>query len=90
MQDFDFGFTFDEPEKEKDAKVDEGLLKLIEQHKELVTKEVNQKLKDVEALIIPLLKNLQANGEKEYIHWPNRVEIIQKQIDKITAITRSA
>lgn len=89
MQDFDFGFTFDAPEQKAEKQVDENLLKLIEEHKTLVTKEVKQKLKDVENLVLPLLKNLQANGEKEYIHWPNRVEIIQKQIEKITAITRS-
>lgn len=89
MQDFDFGFTFDAPEQKTEKQVDENLLKLIEEHKALVTKEVKQKLKDVENLVLPLLKNLQANGEKEYIHWPNRVEIIQKQIEKITAITRS-
>jgi hypothetical protein len=28
------------------------------------------------------------NPEKEYIHWPNRIPIIDAQIDKITAITR--
>lgn len=89
MQDFDFGFTFDEPEPPKEQKVDESLLNLIEEHKALVTKEVKQKLRDVEALILPLLMNLQKNPEKEYISWPNRAEIIQKQIDKITAITRS-
>lgn len=91
MQDFDFGFTFDNPETTlpEPPKVDESLMKLIEEHKELVTKEVRGKLKEVENLILPLLYNLQKNAEKEYIHWPNRVEIINKQIEKITAITRS-
>ena len=61
---------------------------LIEQHKELVTAEVRGKLQQVEQLILPLLYNLQKNPDKEYIHWPNRKEIIQKQIDKITQVTR--
>lgn len=61
---------------------------LIEQHKELVTSEVRGKLQQVEQLILPLLYNLQKNPEKEYIHWPNRKEIIQKQIEKILQVTR--
>lgn len=61
---------------------------LIEQHKQLVTTEVRGKLQQVEQLILPLLYNLQKNPDKEYIHWPNRKDIIQKQIDKILQVTR--
>ena len=61
---------------------------LIEQHKALVTSEVRSKLHQVEQMILPLLYNLQKNPDKEYIHWPNRKDIIQKQIDKITQVTR--
>lgn len=46
------------------------------------------KLIEVEGLIMPLLVNLMKNPEKAYIKWENRTAIIQKQIDKITAITR--
>lgn len=61
---------------------------LIEQHKQLLTTEVRSKLQQVEQLILPLLYNLQKNPEKEYIHWPGRKDIIQKQIDKIIQVTR--
>jgi hypothetical protein len=61
---------------------------LIEQHKQLLTAEVRGKLQQVEQLILPLLYNLQKNPDKEYIHWPNRKDIIQTQIDKITKVTR--
>jgi hypothetical protein len=61
---------------------------LIEQHKLLLTREVHGKLQEVEQMILPLLYNLQKNPDKEYIHWPNRKDIIQKQIDKITKVTR--
>jgi len=61
---------------------------LIEQHKQLLTSEVRGKLQQVEQLILPLLYNLQKNPDKEYIHWPNRKDIIQKQIDRILGITR--
>ena len=47
------------------------------------------KLKEVETLILPLLVNLKKNPDKAYIHWPNRVGVIDKQIEKITAVTRS-
>jgi len=46
------------------------------------------KLKEVEGMILPLLLNLKKNPEKAYINWPNRAPIIDKQIAKITAITR--
>lgn len=48
-----------------------------------------QKLQSLEKLILPLLVNLMKNPEKEYIHWPNRVPLIEKQIEKILAITRA-
>jgi len=46
------------------------------------------KLKEVEGLILPLLLNLKKNPEKAYINWPNRAPIIDKQIEKITKVTR--
>ena len=46
------------------------------------------KLKEVEGLILPLLLNLKKNPEKNYINWPNRAPIIDKQIEKITKVTR--
>jgi len=54
----------------------------------LIEKDVLVKLKAVEVLILPLLVNLMKNPEKETIKWPNRAPIIEKQIEKILAITR--
>jgi hypothetical protein len=51
--------------------------------------ETKQKLASVEKLILPLLVNLMKNPDKDYIHWPNRVPMIEKQIEKILAITRN-
>lgn len=48
-----------------------------------------EKLLKVENLVIPLLNNLMKNPEKEFIKWPNRVEKIQTQIQKILEVTRS-
>jgi hypothetical protein len=47
------------------------------------------RMKHVEDLIVPLLNNLMKNPEKEYIKWPNRVEKIQSQIQKILEVTRA-
>lgn len=72
--DFDFGFTaVDFDPTAVQAEVDQTKTKLLQ----------------VEALILPLLNNLLKNPEKEYIHWPNRQAVIKKQIERITAITRS-
>ena len=46
-------------------------------------------LDEVEELILPLLKNLAKDGDKrEWIRWPGRTDILNAQIDKITAVTR--
>ena len=60
----------------------------IEGYKSLVEKDVKEKLKTLEGLILPLLVNLMKNPEKDTIKWPNRTPIIEKQIEKILAITR--
>jgi len=46
------------------------------------------KLKALEKLIIPLLRNLKSNPDKAYIHWPNRSGVLDAQIAKIMSITR--
>ena len=46
-----------------------------------------KKLKAVQSMIIPLLKNLKSNPTKAYIHWPNRTGVIDAQIQKILSIT---
>ena len=61
---------------------------MTSEHRQLVQQDVATKLKQVEDLILPLLYNLQKNPEKEYIHWPNRTAVIDKQIEKIKAVTR--
>lgn len=50
--------------------------------------EVNQedmqaKIEGLRKMIMPLLNNLKKNPEKEYIHWPNRVEKIDQFINKM-------
>lgn len=60
----------------------------VEERKAEISAKHSEKMKDVESLILPLLYNLLKNPEKEYIKWSNRVEMVNAQIAKITAITR--
>ena len=60
----------------------------IDSYKLLVEKDVNDKLKKLEGLIMPLLANLLKNPDKDFIKWPNRKPVIEAQISKILAITR--
>ena len=81
---FDFGFTL----------VDENELEAVQKAQETVssvtasTSETQEKLDAVCNAVQPLLNNLKKNPEKEYIHWPNRTAVIDKQIEKIKAVTR--
>ena len=52
-------------------------------------KKRKEDLLKVEKIVMPLLKNLQKNPDDVYIKWPNRKEVIDKQIKKIVNITRS-
>lgn len=47
------------------------------------------RLKEVEKLIVPFLTKLHSTGDKEYIYWPNRKPVIEKQIEKILKLTRN-
>lgn len=47
-----------------------------------------KRLSEVEKIIIPFLQKLHSTGDKEYIYWPNRKPIIEKQIERIIKLTR--
>lgn len=71
---FDFGFTL----------VDENELEAVQQAQATVTAtsstadETQAKLDKLYNAIQPLLNNLKANPEKEYILWPNRTDKIEQ------------
>ena len=46
------------------------------------------KVSQLEEIIMPLLLNLQKTSDKEYIYWPNRKSAIDKEIQRVLAITR--
>ena len=72
-----------------DSMLDAQTKILEDKFTKLLEDKYKAKLKEVENMILPLLYNLKKNPDKAYIHWPNRVSVIDKQIEKITDITRS-
>lgn len=79
---FDFGFTA----------VDEDELQAVQQTQALandaeqMASSAQEKLDKLYNAIIPLLNNLKANPEKEYILWPDRlakVEAFESHLQKI-------
>lgn len=72
----------------KMRKDDNSYQVLFEKRKSELEDVYKEQMKKLEKLILPLLYNLMKNPENEYIKWPNRTTIVQKQINKIVAITR--
>jgi len=69
MTSFDFGFTL----------VDEDELDVAKEVASSTAASANtqDKLDKLYNAITPLLNNLKANPEKEYIKWPNRVDKVE-------------
>ncbi len=74
----DFGFTA----------LDGDELKKVDVSISSSTNEAKAVIEKLDDFIRPLLENLAKDSDKEYIYWPNRVDIINKKIlelDKIKA-----
>lgn len=79
---FDFGFTaVDETELEVVRAATEQTEQLSAQ-----VEATDAKAQTIYNAIIPLLNNLKANPEKDYIYWPNRHEKIDAFADKLYQI----
>ena len=67
-----------------------SLAKELEERKKDINLKYKSRMLAIEKLIIPLIENLQKDGNtKEYIRWPNRIPILEAQKDKILQVTRS-
>ncbi|HAW03082.1 MAG TPA: hypothetical protein DCW83_00265 [Saprospirales bacterium] len=79
---FDFGFTAvteEELEAVQDAVQSQASIgENLEVLQEKVDKLYNS--------MIPLLSNLKKNPQKDYIHWPNRLEKVEQFEDLLTKI----
>lgn len=88
-EDFDFGFS---AMSEDELRATEKHLEIqLQDQKAVLSSAVeqaaytNKKLLGMRNMILPLLKNLMANPEKEYIYWPERttkIEAFIKKLDK--------
>jgi len=67
-----------------------SLAKELEERKKDIDLKYKSRMRAVEKLIVPLIENLQKDGNtKEYIRWPNRIPILEAQKEKILQVTRS-
>jgi len=83
--DIDFGFTaVDETEYET---VQEELKKESYQ-KDITVEQYKERLHELEKLIMPFLTNLYKSREQAYIHWPNRGNLLEKQMQRVLKLTR--
>lgn len=89
LNDDDFGFSLVSEEELK--AYEEQLKKTVEEQSKVVQEtaqsamSVQEKLKGLKSMIMPLLVNLAKDPDKTYIYWPNRVEKIEAFIQKIDA-----
>jgi hypothetical protein len=85
---FDFGFTaVDEEELEvvKALKTDQSEVVKIQSSR---VRESDERTNNLYNAILPLLSNLKANPDKDYIYWPNRTEKVEEFEDIIAAIIK--
>jgi len=71
---FDFGFTAVN-ELELEAVVE---AQNVANENSTTASELEDRLDKLYNAILPLLQNLKANPEKDYIYWPNRVEKVEQ------------
>jgi len=77
----DFGFTFaHEDDVLNENKEYSSLQEEVDNLK--------QRLVAVNKIFMPLLENLAKDPDKPMIKWPNRKEIIDKQIKKLSTLTK--
>jgi len=72
---FDFGFTA----------VDEHELEAVQKTADKANN-TEDKLNKLYNSILPLLSNLKANPEKDYIYWPNRTAKVEEFEDRLRKI----
>ena len=77
---YDFGFSFSD--EEEIVSTNTEYASLSEQVDDL-----KQRLQALNKIFMPLLENLAKDPDKPMIKWPNRKEIIEKQMKKLKQIT---
>ena len=75
--DHDFGFTFHD-----ESEINDQIKKQVSATEQTYA----SKLSRVQAIIIPFMENMMQDPEKVMIRWPNRAEVVEKQLKKILSI----
>lgn len=87
LGDFDFGFT---AVSETELKAMEQQLKQTVEQKsaelEEVSRSYEEKLNTLYKMVMPLLKNLAKDSEKDYIYWPDRHKKMNDFIVKVDTL----
>ena len=60
----------------------------VEERKAQLDEQNKVRMKAVEQEVLPLLIHLAKNDDKEYLYWPNRVEVVKRCIGKVLSATR--
>lgn len=77
---YDFGFTF--ANEDEIVTTNQEFSSLADQVQDL-----KMRLQAVNKIFMPLLNNLAKDPDKPMIKWPNRKEMIEKQIKKLNQLT---
>ena len=75
----DFGF----------AALDADELKAVDSSISSSTTQANAIIEKLDDFVRPLLENLAKDSDKDYIYWPNRVEIINKKIQELDNLQKN-
>ena len=76
----DFGFSFTSSE---DVIVETPVYSSLNEQVDDLKKRLNA----IQKIYLPLLENLNKDPDKEMIRWPNRKDILDKQIAKLKFLT---
>ena len=74
----DFGFTFTNEEE---------ITEPIYSSKDEEIDDLKQRLHAIKNMFLPFLQNLSKDPTKPMIKWPNRKEVLDKQIERLIKIT---
>jgi len=76
--DNDFGFTFTD-----ESEINQPVYSSMEEE----VADLKDRLHAVQKIFLPFLENLSRDPDKPMIKWPNRKEVIDKQIKKLNNLT---
>lgn len=75
----DFGFTFHD-----ESEIDDKIQEVVNEQSSIAQDKLNR----ICAIVVPFMENLMRDPEKVMIRWPNRAEIVKKQLNKILSIAK--